>query len=163
MSYEYGLEPYRCQLGFDGYTEGWAAYVEFLSYKYAGQYAGIDDETIDFLQNEAAASLSLYASTDIGVNYYGWDYAAVENFWADYGINDPDTLLSIMDLVISDPANYLKYYVGYLEIEDIKSQKEAQYDDFSLSSFHKTLLDIGPAPFNIIEKYFDDFYSSSCL
>ena len=163
MSYEYGLEPYRCQLGFDGYTEGWASYVEFLSYKYAGQYAGIDDETIDFLQNEAAASLSLYASTDIGVNYYGWDYAAVEDFWADYGINDPDTLLSIMDLVISDPANYLKYYVGYLEIENIKSQKEAQYDDFTLSSFHKTLLDIGPAPFNIIEKYFDDFYSSSCL
>ncbi len=163
MSYEYGLEPYRCQLGFDGYTEGWATYVEFLSYKYAGQYAGIDDETVDFLQNEAAASLSLYAATDIGVNYYGWDYAAVEDFWSDYGISDPDTLLSIMELVISDPANYLKYYVGYLEIDNIKSQKEAQYDDFSLSSFHKTLLDIGPAPFDVIEKYFDDFYSNSCL
>lgn len=23
MSYQYGLEPYRCQLSFDGYTEGW--------------------------------------------------------------------------------------------------------------------------------------------
>lgn len=163
MSYEYGLEPYRCQLGFDGYTEGWATYVEFLSYKYAGQYAGIDDETVDFLQNEAAASLSLYATTDIGVNYYGWDYAAVCDFWSDYGIDDPDTLLSIMELVISDPANYLKYYVGYLEIDNIKSQKEALYNDFSLSSFHKTLLDIGPAPFDVIEKYFDDFYSNSCL
>ena len=86
----------------------------------------------------------------------------MEAFWSDYGIDDPDTILSIMDLVIADPANYLKYYGGYLEIENLKSQKEAEYDNFSLGSFHKALLDIGPAQFDIIDKHFDDFYCNNC-
>lgn len=157
MSYELELLPYRCLLDFGGYSEGWATYVEFLSYK----YAGIDDASAMFLSAEASATLSLYASTDIGINYYGWDYSATADFWKDYGIDDPDTILSIMDLVIASPANYLKYYVGYLEIENLKSQKEASYDNFSLSSFHKALLDIGPAQFDIIDKYFDDFYCNN--
>lgn len=162
MSHELDLKPYRTLLCFDGFSEGWATYTEFLSYEYAGEYMGLNQTAIDFLKNEAAASLSLYATTDIGVNYYGWDYAAVEAFWSDYGIDDPDTILSIMDLVIADPANYLKYYGGYLEIENLKSQKEAEYDNFSLGSFHKALLDIGPAQFDIIDKYFDDFYCNNC-
>lgn len=36
QSYYYGLAPVRSLLNYPGYTEGWATYVEMLSYYYAG-------------------------------------------------------------------------------------------------------------------------------
>ena len=56
--------------------------------------------------------------------------------------------------IVASPANYLKYYIGYVEILELKKKAIDRYgDDFSQKDFHKRLLEIGPAPFAIIEKY----------
>ena len=60
----------------------------------------------------------------------------------------------IYDLIIGSPGNYLKYYIGYVEFLGLKKKWiEKKGDDFSQKKFHKAVLDVGPAPFEIVEKY----------
>lgn len=155
MSYDYGLAPFRSLLNYAGYSEGWATYVEMMSY----YYAGLDEDLASFLQHSEAATLSLYASSDIGIHYLGWDRKQLYDFWANYGITDEDAVDGVRELILADPGNYLKYYVGYLEFEQLREEKEKQYGKkFDLIKFHEAILRIGPATFDLIDKYFDHYY-----
>ena len=60
----------------------------------------------------------------------------------------------IYDLIIGSPGNYLKYYIGYVEFLELKKKwVEKKGEDFSQKEFHKAVLDVGPAPFELVEKY----------
>lgn len=156
MSYEYELPTIRSILDYGGYTEGWATYVEMMSY----YYAGLEEEVASMLSHNQAATLSLYASSDIGLHYYGWTKEDMYSFWNSYGITNEETIDEITQLILAEPGNYLTYYVGYLEFLDLHDTIAASLGaDFSLTDFHRTILDIGPAPFSIIEKYFWEYYS----
>ncbi len=149
-SYEQDFSPLRHILGFGGYTEGWATYVEMQSY----YYAGLDEKVARALQLNAAATLSLYASIDIGIHEQGWSREVVQEFLSDYGITSKETADHVYELVVETPANYLKYYVGYLEFSELKEAAKERYgDEYSDKAFHQALLAIGPAPFAIIDKY----------
>lgn len=155
MSYEAGLAPVRTVLNFPGYVEGWATYVEMLSY----HYAGLEENVAELLSLNQSALLSLYASTDIGIHYDGWTFSDMVDFWDDYGISDRTALRSVYDLIVEEPAHYLKYYVGYLEFSELKEKAQKTYGNaYSNTAFHKAVLDIGPAPFSIVEKYLDVYY-----
>lgn len=155
MSYEAGLAPVRTVLNFPGYVEGWATYVEMLSY----HYAGLEDNVAELMSLNQSALLSLYASTDIGIHYDGWTFSDMLDFWDDYGITDQTALRSVYDLIVEEPAHYLKYYVGYLEFTELKEKAQESYGtSYSNTAFHKAVLDIGPAPFAIVEKYLDIYY-----
>ena len=53
-------------------------------------------------------------------------------------MNGEDTADSFFDLILEAPANYLKYYVGYLCFEDLKrAAMEKEGSAFSLKTFHK--------------------------
>lgn len=148
MSYDYGLKPFRSILNYGGYTEGWATYVELLSYN----YAGLDENMAEFLRANHDFSLSLYASSDIGIHYYGWNFDELMDFWKDYGISDEASVRQIWNIILASPANYLKYYVGYLQLLELKS-----YCGLSDYDFHEAILRIGPAPFSIIAKYLSSY------
>ena len=157
MTYNYEYSDVRSILNYAGYVEGWATYVEMLSY----DYADIDDDVASFLAHNQAATLSLYASSDIGLHYYGWTEDEMAFFWAGYGITDEDTINEITQLILSEPGNYLKYYVGYIEFLELQDYAKQQFgDDYSDLEFHRAVLDIGPAPFHIIETYLEDFYKN---
>lgn len=155
MSYEAGLSPVRSILNYPGYVEGWATYVEMLSY----HYAGLETPVADLLSLNQSALLSLYAATDLGIHYDGWSFSDVLAFWADYGITDQNSLRSVYELIVEEPAHYLKYYVGYLEFLELKEEAKKRYGDaYSDVAFHRAVLAIGPAPFPILEKYLDAYY-----
>lgn len=155
MSYEADIDLVRNILYFGGYTEGWATYVEMISY----QYADVDTNAASFLQNNQSALLSLYASTDLGIHYDGWTREETKEFWSNYGITDSETINWIYEYVVGEPGSYLKYYVGYLEFLELKEYAmEAFGSDYNDIAFHQALLDIGPAPFAIIEEYLDAYY-----
>lgn len=155
MSYEADLSPVRCVLNFPGYIEGWATYVEMISY----QYAGLDEAVAEVLSLNQSSLLSLYASTDIGIHYDGWSFDDMLKFWTDYGITDESVLREVYELIIEEPSHYLKYYVGYLEFLELKENARETYgSNYSDIAFHQAVLDIGPAPFDIVEKYLDNFY-----
>lgn len=155
MSYQSGLPAIRSILNYPGYVEGWATYVEMMSY----HYAGLPDDTATLLALNQSALLSLYASTDIGIHHDGWSLSDTIKFWNDYGISDPDTIAEIYRYIISEPANYLRYYVGYLQFLELKDYaKEIFGSDYNEISFHQAVLSIGPAPFQIVKDYLKDFY-----
>ena len=154
-SYEQDFLPLRYVLNFGGYTEGWATYVEMQSYC----YAGLDETLARALQLNASATLSLYASIDIGVHAEGWDRDIVLEFLSDYGITSVEAADHIYELVAETPANYLKYYVGYLEFLELKKDARLRFgSDYNDKAFHQALLSIGPAPFSIIKEYLPSFY-----
>ena len=155
MSYQAGLPAMRSILNYPGYVEGWATYVEMMSY----HYAGLKEDTATLLALNQSALLSLYASTDIGIHYDGWSLADTIKFWNDYGINDPDTIAEIYRYILSEPANYLRYYVGYLQFLELKAYaKETFGSDYNDIAFHQAVLTIGPAPFQIVKDYLKEFY-----
>ncbi len=157
-SYANKLNPLRYLLYHGGYTEGWATYVEMLSY----QYAGIDTDMADALMLNQDATLSLYATIDMGVHYDGWSLADTVDFLSDYGITQTSVISNIYQTIIENPANYLKYYIGYLEFLDLKEQAKNYFsNDYSELLFHTALLDMGSAPFYILEKYFVKYYNAA--
>ena len=52
------------------------------------------------------------------------------------------------------PGNYLKYYIGYVEFLELKKIwiKEMGADS-PQKAFHEAVLKVGPAPFELVEKY----------
>ena len=158
MSYKAGLPAVRSILNYPGYVEGWATYVEMLSY----HYAGLDENVAELLSLNQSALLSLYATTDLGIHYEGWTFDDTVDFWSDFGITDQNALREVYELIVEEPAHYLKYYVGYLEFLELKEKARETYGaDYSEVAFHQTILDLGPAPFAILEKYFDLYYEKS--
>lgn len=149
----------RKLLPFTSYSEGWATYVEYYSYSLDN---GLDPELGKLLLHTTAATLALHALLDIQVNYYGWTREQVAEYLGNYyDIDGNDVVENMYYAVIENPANYLEYYVGYLEIENMRQKAEKKLGaQFQLKDFHKFILDIGPAPFDVIQTYFNSWLLS---
>lgn len=144
----YGAPEVRSLLNYPGYTEGWATYTEMQAF----YYAGLDPDLASLLQHNQAATLSLYATADIGIHYFGWDKEKNAAFWSEYGVDDAATVKRITDLILEEPGNYLKYYVGYLKFRQMREQFALENKSFSVSAFHEAILRTGPSPFSVLEE-----------
>lgn len=140
-------DPIRSILDFGGYVEGWATYAEMMSY----YLAPLPKTEASLLQKNSSVILGLYALADMGIHYDGWSVTDTVRFFSDYGINDPNAVQSVYKLIIGSPANYLKYYIGYLKFYKLKKEMaDALGNQFSQKEFHRAVLDVGPAPFEIV-------------
>lgn len=144
----YGAPEVLSLLNYPGYTEGWATYTEMQSF----YYAGLDPDLASLLQHNQAATLSLYATADIGIHYFGWEKEKNAAFWSEYGVDDTATVKRITDLILEEPGNYLKYYVGYLKFRQMREQLALENKSFSVSAFHEAILRTGPSPFSVLEE-----------
>lgn len=144
----YGAPEVLSLLNYPGYTEGWATYTEMQSF----YYAGLDPDLASLLQHNQAATLSLYATADIGIHYLGWEKEKNAAFWSEYGVDDTATVKRITDLILEEPGNYLKYYVGYLKFRQMREQLALENKSFSVSAFHEAILRTGPSPFSVLEE-----------
>ncbi len=144
----YGAPEVLSLLNYPGYTEGWATYTEMQSF----YYAGLDPDLASLLQHNQAATLSLYATADIGIHYFGWEKEKNAAFWSEYGVDDTATVNKITDLILEEPGNYLKYYVGYLKFRQMREQLALENKSFSVSAFHEAILRTGPSPFSVLEE-----------
>ena len=143
-------DPIRSIMDFGGYVEGWATYAEMGSY----YLTPLSKEQATLLQKNSSIILGLYALADMGIHYDGWSRMDTVAFFSNYGITDAETVERIYELIIGSPGNYLKYYIGYLEFLQLKKEYIAQAgDSFSQEAFHKSVLDVGPAPFDVVKKY----------
>lgn len=140
-------DPIRSILDFGGYVEGWATYAEMMSY----YLAPLPKTEASLLQKNSSVILGLYALADMGIHYDGWSVTDTVRFFSDYGINDPNAVQSVYKLIIGSPANYLKYYIGYLKFYELKKEMaDALGNQFSQKEFHRAVLNVGPAPFEIV-------------
>lgn len=142
--------PIRSLFTCGGYVEGWATYVE----SYAYSYADIDSDLSRLLWLNRSVNLNLYCLLDIGIHYHGWNLSQVSHYLKMFGFQDENVIAEIYQYIIETPANYLRYYVGCLGFTDLKeAMQEKEGDSFDLKKFHKTVLEIGPVPFPILQKY----------
>lgn len=144
----YGAPEVLSLLNYPGYTEGWATYTEMQAF----YYAGLDQDLASLLQHNQAATLSLYATADIGIHYFGWEKEKNAAFWSEYGVDDTATVKRITDLILEEPGNYLKYYVGYLKFRQMREQLALENKSFSVSAFHEAILRTGSSPFSVLEE-----------
>ena len=145
-------DPIRQELSFPGYIEGWATYVENMSY----EWSGFDHSISRCLQINQEVTLCLYARIDLGIHFEGWTEEDVASFLTDYGIDDAETVHEVFRAIVTDPASYLPYCIGYMEFQDLRERtEEAMDEDFNLKDFHTFLLKSGPCQFDIINKYLE--------
>ena len=143
-------DPIRSVMDFGGYVEGWATYAEMGSY----YLTPLSKEQAVLLQKNSSIILGLYALADMGIHYEGWSRMDTVAFFSNYGITDAETIERIYELIIGSPGNYLKYYIGYVEFLELKKDwAEEKGTGFSQKEFHEAVLEVGPAPFDIVEKY----------
>lgn len=150
--------PVRQLLWYGGYLEGWALYVEFLSYDYAAALAAEQGDadaayayTIE--KHNRDMQLCLYALLDVSIHYDGAPYEQVQEVLSVFGITDEGTTRRIYDYIAEEPSNYLKYYLGYLELLRLKDTACKKWgEDYSDLRFHTFLLDCGPSDFTTLQE-----------
>ena len=72
-----------------------------------------------------------------------------------FGVANTETMAAIYTYIAEEPCNYPKYYLGYLEIMELKKQAAALWgenDSAFLYRFHCFLLENGPADFGTLTK-----------
>ena len=148
-----GEQPLRDLLWYGGYLEGWALYAEFISFDYASELLkeqGLNQESLlaQIEKYNRDLQLCLYSMLDIMIHYENSSYNKIAKVLENFGITDEDSILSIYSYIALEPCNYLKYYLGYLEILSLReAAKElwgAEYTDYR---FHCFLLETGPSDF----------------
>lgn len=157
------LSPLRSLLGFGGYTEGWATYVEMISYGYAARDCSKEEAAaISLAQKHRSMLLGLSSLIDIYVHYHGFTREDVRHFLQNLGVSGTASADAIFDAVLESPANYLKYYLGYLSFLDLRNWCQKNWpDQFQITTFHQYVLEIGPCPFPVLEKYLKLCYNCS--
>lgn len=144
--YHTNPDPVRCLLSYPGYAEGWGTYAELYSY----QFIGLEPSIARLNQLNKCCSLAIYCLTDIGIHYEGWSRGRVSEYLMGLGISG-EAADEIYDTLLENPANYLSYYVGYLEIKELREKaKNIWGDGFSQKRFHQFILETGPADFDIL-------------
>ena len=75
------------------------------------------------------------------------DVDTVKEYLQEFGIASEEIASEIFQYIVENPANYLKYYWGYLNFLDLRKAEEKRLgEDFSLKEFHQKILEIGAFP-----------------
>lgn len=144
----------RNLLSYPGYSEGWATYVEFYSYG----ISGLEEQLAKVLEWNQAATLGLYAYLDMGIHYDGWSRKDAAEYLAGYGISDEGVADAIYETMVEEPANYLSYFIGYLEFLNLRDIAEEELGEaFVAKEFHQFLMETGPAPFYVLEAHMENW------
>lgn len=140
----------RCIMGFGGYVEGWATYIESYGY----QYAPVDADLTRLLWLNRSVNLCIYSLLDVGIHYYGWSLDNAAQYLKPFGITDDEVVREIFQSVVEAPANYLRYYLGSLNFTQLREKmQEEQGSEFDIREFHRRTLEIGPVQFPVLKKH----------
>ena len=148
----------RYLIDYNGYSEGWATYVEWNGYK----YAPVEDKSLlEYKSLNDRLTAVFVALMDIGIHYDGWTYDEYKEYWENnFGEASEDTMLEQYNLFIETPTNYLQYYLSGFLFQDLYDKAEEKLGTkFSAVDFHDVILSTGPSSFGILEKQVDNYIS----
>ncbi len=150
-------DPARTLVWYGGYLEGWALYVEFISYDYAvdllEQSEQPDAAQAALLEKHTRSlQLCMYTLLDLLIHGEGAGYDQTAMFLGKFGIDSPDACKAIYTYIAEEPCNYPKYYVGYLEILKLRDTAKKHWNDtYSDKKFHTFYLEAGISDFSSLE------------
>lgn len=143
-------DPVRYLPAMGGYVEGWATYAESFAYTY--YQPDSTDGQLAWLNR--SLNLCMMSLLDTIIHYNGWNQERCATFLSQLGITDNTIQKEIYQVIVEDPANYLKYYLGYLQFLDLQQEvRELAGDAFHLHSFHQKVLSAGPCQFPILKQW----------
>jgi len=142
---------YQRSASFIGYSEGWAEYAA----GYVMSNSDYDQTLVSYVAAENEVFNLLFpARVDIGVNSEGWNRQDVYDYLAEYNLDMQEFADYCYDMAVEIPCYYMPYCIGHLNVSEIMSNAQDELgSSVSLDEIHKAYLDIGPAPFPIIDKY----------
>ena len=153
--------PLRKVLKSSGYSEGWATYAEIFSYEFLrGEYM---DEFIDYLIFQDEYTGAMYCRLDMGINYDGWTLEEAGAFIKKYVPQVTDEAIkATYEQLIEVPNNMQTYFFTYFKIKDLRTYvmnlTSSTRENFDYITFHKYILDCGPAPLRFVEEYVKSKY-----
>lgn len=134
-----------------GYTEGWGLYSELYAFDFLG-YTKTEGE---FLRAMSSLNFAICAGLDLAVHGEGWTESECAAYLESFGIRDEEQVHELYLSILEEPSNYLKYYLGYLEICRLKESALALSSDLTLCDFHTWFLETGPMPFSMLWERLD--------
>lgn len=156
--------PVRQLLWYGGYLEGWALYVEFMAYDYAAEMlseTNLNALSIQLEKHNRNLQLCLFSILDIMIHYENASYNEAAGILKKFGVENPDSAKAVYTYITEEPCNYLKYYLGYLEILELQKSAQATWgEDYSDYAFHKFYLDCGPSDFTTLGERLNTFSES---
>ena len=152
-------DPIRSLIYVGGYTEGWGLYSELYAY----DFLDMNKTKANALRALSSLNYAICASLDLSVHGMGWNEAQCVSYLASFGITDTTQIHKLYLQLLEEPGNYLKYYLGYLEICKLKESALALSSNWSLYDFHNWFLTTGPAPFSILTEHLENLEISSKL
>lgn len=148
-----GENPVRQLLWYGGYLEGWALYVEFYGYDYASELLSEQGRADDALcvqleKHNRSLLLCLYATLDIMIHYDNASREEIAAYLEDFGIYSESAVSAVYCYIADEPCNYLKYYLGYLEMLELREAARTLWQaDYTDLAFHSFILNAGPSDF----------------
>lgn len=142
-------DPVRNLIYIGGYTEGWGLYSEFYAY----DYLDLSKEEADFLRALSSLNYAICANLDLSIHGQGWTEEDCTAYLSSFGITDSEHIHELYLNILEEPANYLKYYLGYLEICALKESILEHSPELTIYDFHKWFLETGPAPFFLLNEH----------
>lgn len=161
----------RSLLHYGGFVEGWALYVENLSYSYAQELLanntvkGSPENVTAFVEAcrlNRNLHLCLYSYLDIAIHYEGASQEQMEAYLKNLGLIQSSSVTTLYEYLVEEPTNYLKYYLGYLEFLDLKENAQELWgSDYSDYEFHRFILETGPSDFSSLATRLSSFHPKS--
>jgi uncharacterized protein (DUF885 family) len=150
--------PIHTYLANMGYTEGWAMYAEEFSY----HYSGLNKLEAEFMWDLRMYFLLLESHADFGVNVLGWSISDIARILREeLDVTDIEVTEDIYNRVTGVPLNTVVYSLGYYEMIELRNiASDRLVLDFDLMEFNRFILDIGPAPYQIISSHMDIWLES---
>lgn len=143
-------DPVRYLPAMGGYVEGWATYAESFAYTY--YQPDSTDGQLAWLNR--SLNLCMMSLLDTVIHYNSWNQERCATFLSQLGITDNTIQKEIYQVIVEDPANYLKYYLGYLQFLDLQQEvRELAGDAFHLHSFHQKVLSACLCQFPILKQW----------
>jgi len=139
--------------GFTINTEGWATYAELFT----SQFLEISDIHRRMLELDKEFNLAFGGLIDIGVHYVGWSMEEMDRYLRAIPILQgfpADIFESNFEFIVSNPFRMVPYGTGLLEMRLLLGDiKRNQGEAFDLKTFHETFLNLGPAPFPLVQEW----------
>ncbi|MGI6607907.1 MAG: DUF885 family protein [Erysipelotrichaceae bacterium] len=139
----------RYNIGFIGYSEGWAMYSEEYGYKYYEKSKDIREIEILYLK----FNYYLQAYCDILINYYGYEVDDLGKYLSNFFNEDYAYSLAenIYDTLIGDPSMFTPYALGYYQMTKLydDTQKHLR-KKFNVKEFNTLILDTGDVDFDTL-------------
>jgi hypothetical protein len=141
-------KPFRHELTFMGYEEGWACYVERIML----DRSSLDTVSAEYLAIEEFLSYVMYSGADLAVNGLGYSPEELGEWLEKIGFGS-EYAEEMYNISIEMPGAYLPYGFGMAKFWSLRQQVEdALGDDFDEEEFHYQILNNGPRQFELVEE-----------